>query len=30
VDASTWTFDIPKIHLKGAREIVAALAAARP
>lgn len=30
LDASTWTFDIPKIHLKGAREIVAALAPARP
>jgi hypothetical protein len=26
-DGSSWTFDIPKIHLKGAREIVASLAA---
>ena len=26
-DQSSWTFDIPKIHLKGAREIVAALSA---
>jgi hypothetical protein len=26
-DQSSWTFDIPKIHLKGAREIAAALAA---
>ena len=29
-DATTWTFDIPKIHLKGAREIATALAPARP
>ena len=26
-DQSSWTFDIPKIHLKGAREIVAVLSA---
>ena len=26
---TAWTFDIPKIHLKGAREIAAALAPAR-
>jgi len=29
-DATTWTFDIPKIHLKGAREIATALAPTRP
>jgi hypothetical protein len=29
-DATMWTFDIPKIHLKGAREICTALAPARP
>src|ERR1700690_3404441 len=27
-DATTWTFDTPKIHLKGAREITTALAPA--
>ena len=26
-DQSSWTFDIPKIHLKGAREVAAALVA---
>lgn len=26
VDGSSWAFDIPRIHLKGAREIVAGLA----
>jgi len=26
----TWMFDIPKIHLKGAREVAAALTPARP
>ncbi len=25
-DGTTWTFDIPRVHLKGAREIAAALA----
>lgn len=29
-DGSAWSFDIPKIHLKGAREIADALAPARP
>ncbi len=28
-DGSTWAFDVPKVHLKGAQEITAALAAAR-
>lgn len=28
VDGTTWIFDIPRIHLKGAREIAAALAPA--
>ncbi len=25
-DGSTWSFDVPKVHLKGAQEIAAALA----
>jgi hypothetical protein len=29
-DETAWTFDIPKIHLKGAREVAAALAPPRP